>query len=195
MRPHLVLLLAVACTPPAGKGDRPPTETATPAPTTAGTPTTGSPTTEPAPDPVVELGSGRLTHVPVAPGGDLNLTYGGQGGFHIEVSGKTGDLGEIVGVQAWVTVVQTGAEVARLDGSVALLLADYDAATGTGWFAGQEARLEDNALNSVCPLHGAELELCAIVSDLAQPDRVAEACVVGVGRMDDYERTWCGTGP
>ena len=181
MRPILpVLCVCVACGPPdPDRRQRPAPEPAGPTFSATGVP------------PLLGVGDGDLVHDPCAPGDDTALVFGGQGGFHLEVSGEVTGVDSIIGVWVEATRLDTG-EVFASNGEVPsyLLLGGYDGTTG--WFAGERAFLHDNALVEVCPLDGLAIELCARAFDLNDPYVEAFGCVELVARMTPEDAPMCG---
>ena len=192
MRPSALLLslLLAGCVEPDRRPRRDTDEPATP---------TGlvEDTAIPAPVPLsVEVGTGDQDHHPLVPGGEVELVFGGQGGFHVDVSGVVQGLGEVVVVWVWVTRTDTGQTIAR--GSplgTAMRLGAYDPVTETGVFVGERAYLANNSLTWVCGLEGVDLEIKASVEDLADRRFQAGGWAVGPGRIDASIADSCGTTP
>lgn len=189
MRFTLPLLVLAACGPPAPdtRADKRGREQVT-EPDDSPFSLTG---TVDVPDPTMEVGDGDVSHQPCDPGDDTTIVFGGQGGFHLEVSGIVSDTSDLIGLYVDATRLDTGEVIASNGAEPSYLrLSDHDGASG--WFAGERAFLHDNALVNVCPLDGLTIELCARAWDLNDPSLEAAGCVELVARMHPDNLYMCG---
>ena len=143
--------------------------------------------------PTLAVGDGATQHEPCLPGDETTLWFGGQGGFHLDVSADVQGLGQMVGVWVEARRLDTGEPIASngVDPSY-LLLGDYSGVEDTGWFAGQRAFIFNNALVEVCPLDGLALELCATAFDLNDAGSPVTDCVELVARLHPDDLPMCG---
>ena len=141
--------------------------------------------------PTLEVGDGASLHHPCQPGDETRLVFGGQGGFHFEVSGDVSGLGQMVGVWVEARRLDTG-EVVASNGEEPsyMVLGDYDGESG--WFAGERALIFNNALVEVCPLEGLAIELCADVMPLDQSQPPIRDCVELMARLHPDDLPMCG---
>lgn len=141
----------------------------------------------------IEVGNGATSHSPAGAGAPVEMVHGPQQGWHIEVSGEVQGLGAVVGVVVEARRVDDGTLVASNENATFLQLADYDAASATGWFAGERALVGTDP-DAICPLAGVELDLCARAEDLAAPGTFAEGCARVVAALDPIDVAPCANG-
>jgi hypothetical protein len=153
---------------------------------------TTSTTTPPLTEWVV-VGNGESEHVPVLPTDEVTMHHGGQGGWHIEVSGEVVGTASLITLQVWVESVADGSTVAGSDQATFLQLADFDEAVPSGIFVGQNAYLGVGCVDDekICGLGGQAIRLCALAADVAAPELLAEGCSEAIAVIDPIDTTLC----
>ena len=175
---RFLIALLLACSPSPGSRDRVPDGTD---PTNPTDPVVTEPTvTVPAPDPWLEIGDGEFEHVPCDVGQNTPVYFREQSGsgFHVAVSAQVWHVGSIVWVGA--DVFLDGAPIGGFPDK-ALQLAEFDEPRQTGWFAGEEAQIDEFDLG--CALEGRTIEVCPWAESIYDRTVAAQACIEMVARL------------
>lgn len=169
---------------------------ATTSPTGTGTPS-GTTPTEPT-GPWTEVGNGVGGHVPLADLDEVVIVHGGQGGFHVDVSGIVHNVSSVVNVRSILTVESTGQQLAGDIAPLAYLLGNYDEDTETGLFTGERALISveiADTTEEICPFEDAIMELCVEIMDLGGDGDMGLDCVRVTAVLDPSDVPFChGTG-
>lgn len=148
-------------------------------------------TTSSVPNTVV-VGTGANQFTALQPGGSILVVDGGQSGAHIDGAGMVGGYAsDIVAIEVWSTWVADGTPFTATESESFILLAGYDAATGSGWFAGERS-FTDVEGAELCEAAGTAIELCVRVRELSDDAEPAvEACVEGVIAVEPSVAAQC----
>jgi hypothetical protein len=142
--------------------------------------------------PAVLLGTGATEWVALGSGDPVTLVHGGQGGWHVDVSGwMTGSAPEVA-IAPTVRQTSTGLALAGDQDPTFVALAEYDPSVCEGVFIGNRAFLDDQPTNlaAICALEGEPLEVCVTVTQLVD-GREALACGAAVAALDPVDQPAC----
>jgi len=125
---------------------------------------------------------------------DVVIVHGGQGGFHVDVSGIVRNVSSVVNVRSILTVESTGQQIAGDIAPLAYLLGNYDEDTETGMFSGERALIEveiADTTEEICPFEAEVMELCVEVSDLGGDGEMGLDCVRVTAVLDPSDVPFC----
>lgn len=200
MRTPLLLLLVAAC---ATEGAPDATGTATPDALSA---TSGEPGPTAATEPAhpcfaetmtVAVGEGLLDHAELLPGDPITLVHGGQGGWHVDLTGRVEGTTDLVAVEATLRLLSDDRIIAGLEQQpLRTALVDWDEASCSGEFFGLRSYVDDNGphtLDTMCTLEGEPAAIEIVLSDLSDPDqaRVVASVVDVVIGLDANDASYC----
>lgn len=125
---------------------------------------------------------------------DVVIVHGGQGGFHVDVSGIVHNVSAVVNVRSILTVESTGQQIAGDIAPLAYLLGNYDKANEMGLFTGERALIEveiADTTEEICPFEGEVMELCVEVGDLGGDGEMGLDCVRVTAVLDPSDVPFC----
>lgn len=142
------------------------------------------------PAPFSVTGAAPAIDLSLAPGQVVPLVFGGQGGFHVDVSGRVRGLGALVALELSVDVDDLRI-ASQGDLPTYLRLVEVPG-TDEALFEAERAFILDNSLVSVCGWRGRTATVCAHAASLEDPSLDAGGCVDVVLQMDPANDYMCG---
>ena len=166
---------------------------------TTGTSTGTTGTTSTASTVTIEVGNGFEEHVAITDGSHVEMFFGVQGGWHIDMSGVIGGTTANVAVSFAVTHVSTGDLLAGGADEYFLLLAGWDIVDQSGLFFGQRAGFVNTdgwlANNTICQYENQELDICIHVEDLSDRSLRGDECVRIIADLHPADVQRCSATP
>lgn len=180
----LILPLVAACDPATDAPAEEAPPSATSAPTTASSTApvvdTGSATLSPEVEACIAepmafvVGEGLQEHATLAHGDPVTLVHGGQGGWHLDLTGRVAGSSDLVSAGGLVQLVDDGRIIGGLEQQpVRTALVGWSPDDCAGDLFGLRMFVDDNGphdIDSMCLLEGAAAELHIEVQDLLDPD-------------------------